>query len=165
MFVLSSIIEAFLGGTCTCSLVLLKDWLVSMFHVLFIPCSLTILFPSVWHFPFPRIKWLVKYTLTRERASLLRHTENSSLNSMIKMFPASTLYNNSLPSDDILGIWQRTELLTLTLAILSLYSCTAHDILSKLPTTLERERERETERQTETDRGRDRDRQIQRKRE
>ena len=34
MFVLVSIIEALPGGTC--SLVLLKYWLVSMFHVLFI---------------------------------------------------------------------------------------------------------------------------------
>ena len=34
IFVLVSIIEALQGGTC--SLVLLKYWLVSMFHVLFI---------------------------------------------------------------------------------------------------------------------------------
>ena len=58
MFVLVSIIEALPGGTC--SLVLLKYWLVSMFHVLFISLFSDNFSPQFGIFPFPRIKWLVQ---------------------------------------------------------------------------------------------------------
>ena len=51
MFVLVSIIEALPGGTC--SLVLLKYWLFSMFHVLFISLFSDNFVPLNWHFPFP----------------------------------------------------------------------------------------------------------------
>ena len=58
MFVLVSIIEALPGGTC--SLVLLKYWLVSMFHVLFIFLFSDNFVPLNLAFPVPRIKWLVQ---------------------------------------------------------------------------------------------------------
>ena len=91
MCVLLSIIEALPGGIVPVPLFFLYIDLFPCFMSYLFPCSLTILFPRFGIFPFPRIKWLVLYTLTRERASLLRHTENSSLNSMIKMFSASKL--------------------------------------------------------------------------
>ena len=102
MFVLVSIIEALPGGTC--SLVLLKYWLVSMFHVLFISLFSDNFVPINLAFSLSlEQNGLYKYTLTRERASLLRHKENSSVDSVIKCSLLARYYS-SLPSDDVLGI-------------------------------------------------------------
>ena len=105
MFVHLFIIEALPGGTC--SLVLLKYWLVSMFHVLFISIFSDNFVPHQFGiFLFPRLRWLVQIHPYLWEGSLLRHTKNSSLNSTIKCSLQASYYR-SLPSDDVLGIWQR----------------------------------------------------------
>ena len=65
-------------------------------------------------------------------------------------------YYSSLPSDDVLGIWQkRTEHGSRTLAIILLNSRITHDILSKIPNTFEREREKQWDRDRERQRQRE----------
>ena len=85
MFVLLSIIEALPGGTC--SLVLLKYWLVSMYHVLFWQfCS-----PQFGIFPFPRIKWLVQIHPKSWEGLIVKAYRELLSQFHDKMFSASTL--------------------------------------------------------------------------
>ena len=156
MFVLLSIIEALPGGTY--SLVLLKYWLVSMFHVLFISLfSDNIVTLSFGIFPFPRIKWHVQIHPNSWEGLIVKAYRELLSQFHEKMFPASTLLQ-------LFTIGWRTW--NLTEEDWTWESNTHFIIFSycswyfKLNTKYiwERERERQRQRQSEIETKRDRER-------